>query len=496
MGSALAVCDAMPMRRFLHALSLTLVACPVSAQTCASDWLERRAPSSIGDDAMAPAMDALLGAYRRSNPDTAQPLDWEHSGQASAMATLMFARADLAPITRPFTAAELAPYDHQYRGDMMKAPMLVRVGTVDGKPAQIAVNRRPDSPLPERVAGFLAFALSPMGQTALAATPGFAALDASALTAERARLPGFIAALDPDLPLYRPVAGITGAIRSVGSDGMKDLVDGWECRFAALQPGVAKGERWEHFGTLNGFHALLGDEADIAPMGRELWPQEAADWRRLFGTSGPVEIRVARGGFNTPQRTTTQAIFVHPANPIARLNMAQLAAVFGAQPSITRWGQLGLSGIWADRSIHIRMPPRIAPNAMSLQMLLGLPGWVSSAVEAPYAATAQALLADPLAIGFGGLEEGVPGLKPLAIAPGESKDFVQLDSASAANGRYPLTRFMFIRLADGRPAPHVLQFLRYVLSREGQERVRYSGYFPLTAAEARVELAKLEELQR
>ena len=31
----------------------------------------------------------------------------------------------------------------------------------------------------------------------------------------------------------------------------------------------------------------------------------------------------------------------------------------------------------------------------------------------------------------------------------------------------------------------------FILSRDGQERVRYSGYFPLTAAEASAELAKL-----
>ena len=57
----------------------------------------------------------------------------------------------------------------------------------------------------------------------------------------------------------------------------------------------------------------------------------------------PLEIRVARGGFNTQQRTTAQAVFVNVRNPLQRITLAQLAAVFGRSPPITRWGQLGLT---------------------------------------------------------------------------------------------------------------------------------------------------------
>lgn len=482
--------------KILLSLSVALLsAMPAVAQTCAIDWTEARVPSSIGDAAMAPAMDALLAAYRKARPNDAPPQQWKHPGEAAAIGAVMFATADMAPITRAFQPAELSPYDHQYRGDMMKAPFQPRIGTINGKPAVIAVNRRPDSPLPPRIANFLEFALSAAGQKVLAGVPGFTPLDAAALATERGRIGGFVSRLDPGLPSYTPVAGLSGDISSDGSDGMKDLLDGWQCRFAVLQPGVAKGERWEHFGTMNGFHALIAGQADLAPMGRELWPQEAAAWASVMGTPAPVEIRVARGGFNTPQRTTAQAVFVHPSNPLTRLNVAQLADIFGENPKITRWGQLGLKGEWADRPIAIRMPPRIAPNSMSMQMMVlnGKP-WRADVIEAPYADTAKALVADPAAIGFGGLEEGAPGLKALAIASGATRDYVPLDAPNATSGRYPLTRYMFIRLAAGTPKPQVKAFLRYVLSREGQERVRYSGYHPLNAAEVRAELAKLDAL--
>jgi len=462
---------------------------------CALDWTAERLPSSVGDPRMAPAMDALRTAWAKVHPAAAAPSVWRHAAQSQAIGALMFGVADIAPTTRDFTAAELAPYEHQFHGDMIKAPLLVRIGTVGGAPAMIAVNRRPDSPLPQAAAAFISFALSPPGQAALAATPGFTPLSPSEAAREASRaVSGFVAPLDPALPEYQPRKGVAGAIVSVGSDGMKDLMDGWECRFAALQPGVSKGERWEHLGTLNGFHALINGQADIAPMGRELWPQEREAWQASLGTPGPVEVAVARGGFNTPQRTTAQAIFVHPDNPLQSISMAQLRAVLGENPTITRWGQLGLTGEWADRPIHILMPPKVTPNAMSMQLgLLQGKGWAATAVEAPYADTAKALAADPAAIGFGGLEEGLPSLHALAVA-GDDGAVIPLTADNAASGRYPLTRLMYIRLAPGKPSAQVSAFLRYILSREGQERVRSSGYFPLTAAEARRELAKLGAL--
>ncbi|WP_186728767.1 PstS family phosphate ABC transporter substrate-binding protein [Sphingomonas panacisoli] len=488
-------------------MRLTLAALTIAAATfaqpaaaaplvCAADATVARAPSAVGDGAMKPALDRLLALYRQRHPASGAPTRWEYGSGARAVGALMFDLADIAPVMRPFAPAEIAPYEHQFHGDMIKEPLIVRIGSIGGRPAGIALNRRPGAPLPARITNFIALALSEEGQRVLAGTPGFTPLDPAALADERAKLDEFVPALDPALAAYRPTARLAGPIRSVGSDGMKALMDSWECRFAALQPGIRKGEIWEHLGTLNGFDALLNGQTDIAPMGRELWPDELADWRSVYGPGAPVEIAVARGGFNTPQRTTAQAILVNPANPIRRITMAQLAGIFGADPTITRWGQLGLTGAWTDRPIHVRMPPRVAPNAMSMQMMvLNGGGWNAKATEAPIAATAKAIVDDPAAIGFGGLEEGDPTLVALDVA-GTDGRYIPLTADSASTGRYALTRYMYIRLAYGAISPQVAGFLHFILSRDGQERVRYSGYFPLTAAEAKRELAKLDQAVR
>jgi ABC-type phosphate transport system substrate-binding protein len=490
-----------PIRIACAALAVALALTPPSPRAAgtADPALPAYAPrpglqatlSSVGDDAMAPLMDAWLRGFRRVQPDV-HPGRWEHRGDATAIGALMFETADLAPLAREPLAAETAPYKHQFAGDMMAAPLLVQVASREGKPSYIAVNKRPGAPLPPHVKAFLDFALSAAGQAIVAQT-AFTPVDARTAREQRAKLELFLAPLDPALPSYRVSMRVRGAIRSVGSDGMKTLMDRWMRDFHRLQPGVTPGMRWEHLGTLNGFYALVNGDTDIAPMGRELWASERAAYAPLHQGKDPIEIRVARGGFDTPQRTTAQAIFVHAGNPLTRITLAQLRAVFGADPSITRWGQLGATGEWADRPIAVYMPPRAAPNATSMQLMaLGGDEWNARAREGSIAETAAAIARDPAAIGFGGFEEG-PGLRTLAVARDEGGPYYEGTYENASTGRYPLTRYMYIRMAPP-VATQVKEFLRYILSREGQEPIRYSGYFPLTAAEARAELSRLESL--
>ena len=484
------------LRRPLQALLLMAGAAAAAAQPSLPAYRPAGridgAIASVGDDKMKALMNAWLAQLRRHQPGLRPGPRWEHAGDATAMGALMFETADLAPLARLPLPSETAPYAHQFAGDMMKTPLMVRVASG----AWIAVNKRPGSPLPPKVVEFLTFVLSREGQEIVAEQGTFAPLDAQDAAVERDKLPGFLAQLDPALPSYRRNVVVRGDIRSDGSDGMKTLMDRWMRDFRHAQPGVRKGERWEHLGTLNGFHALLANQTDLAPMGRELWPAEQEAYASVQHQPAPLEIRVARGGFNTPQRTTAQAIFVHPSNPIGRITIGQLAAILGSGATITRWGQLGLGGEWADRPITIYMPPAVAPNSMSMQMMVLKGGaWSSAAHTGSIGETAQALARDPGAIGFGGLEEGMPELKALAVGASDRGPFYEANYENASNGRYPLTRYMYIRLnrQPGKAlAPAVREFLRFILSREGQEPILYSGYFPLTAEEVRQELAKLE----
>ncbi len=476
------------MNRMLHALLLASLVAGAAAPLQAATTLPSQV--SAADAAMNPLMEAWQKASGIGD------LRWQRGGNDAAIGALMFELVDLAPMSRAPLPAEMAPYAHQFAGDMMKTPLLVNVGLRGNQPVFLAVNKRPDSPLPPKVQAFIRFTLSAPGQALAAGQAGFRALTANEAAAELPKFDAYLATLDPAIPRYAPAGAIQGEIRSVGSDGMKSLMERWMNGLQAAQPGIRRGERWEHLGTLNGFHALTAGETQLAPMGRELWPDEAASYASLHGGLVPFEIRVARGGFNTQQRTTAQAVFVNAANPLQSITMAELAGVLGKAPTITRWGQLGLSGAWADKPITLDVPPLVTPNAMSMQMMALHGGTWNEGVHAgTVAETAKAIAADPAAMGFGGFEDGGPGLKTLAVVPETGGVPVVATGETAANGRYPLTRYMYIRLhrVPGQPllAP-VKEFLRYVLSAQGQEPVLYSGYFPLTAKEVAEELAKLD----
>ncbi|RJG11287.1 phosphate ABC transporter substrate-binding protein [Massilia cavernae] len=444
---------------------------------------------------MRALLDTWMEAVRKHQPGLKRGTRWEHRGDATAVGELMFERTDIAAMSRLPTAAELSPYAHQFHGDMMKTPLMLQVAHRASKPIYVAVNKRAGAPLPQRVKELLAFILSQEGQ-ALVPAHGYQPLAAQEALEGRARIAEYLAPLDPGLAPYAASRPVQGRLRSVGSDGMKTLMDRWMREFRRVQPGVLTGERWEHFGTMNGFHALIAGETDIAPMGREIWPDELATFRSTRPGSELVEIRVARGGFNTPQRTTAQAIFVHQDNPLERITLDQLRGILGQPQAIATWGQLGLTGDWAARPIQVYTPPSAAPNSMSMQMMVLRSGpWNAGARPGSIADTAKAIARDPAALGFGGFEEGGPGLKTLAVAGSAGGPFIAGTSADAASGRYPLTRYMYIRLSrePGQPLPApAREFLRYVLSAQGQEPIRYSGYFPLSAAEARAELAKLD----
>lgn len=478
----------------LFALSLTL-ATPSAANTGVVDSHEATL-RSVGTPEMDALMDALFDGFAHVNPRARKGVPWSHRSDSLAIGALMFEQADIAPMIRDFDRNELAPYDHQFRGDMMKAPVMIPVALRDAKPVWIAVNRRPGAPLSDPVREFLEFVLSLKGQDIVDAVSGFRRLTSDDANTERAKLAGFVAPLDHALPEYSGPGNLTGEISSVGSDGMKSLMEHWMDGFSRHHPKVRRGKHWEHLGTLNGFHALVHGLADIAPMGRELWPQEAAAYSGATGKEPLLEIRVARGGFNTPQRTTAQAIFVHVDNPVGEITLPQLTDIFGPSPTVTKWGQLGASGIWADRPISIYTPPLTSPNAMSLQIsLLKGAAWNPAVRSGSIAETAAAAAGDPAAIAFGGFEEGGPGLKTLAVAASNQSPAIAATYETASTGSYPLTRYMYIRLANPKGSKLPLQvahFLRFILSREGQAAIPSSGYFPLSAREAKSELAKLD----
>ena len=299
---------------------------------------------------------------------------------------------------------------------------------------------------------------------------------------------------------------LSGSIRIVGTDTMRELMGRWIAAFTALHPAV-------HIeltanGALTAAPALTYGSADVAPLGREFTPAEIAAFRS-HRTYDPTGIAVALGSYAVSGRTVALAIFANQSNPIAHLTLQQLDAIFctslyrGSPRPITTWGELGLTRDWADRPIHpigVNFPDGIS-NFMRLRVCKG--GELRSDIHTEHTGGSINVLerivtdvaADPAAIGYAGFANLKPGAKIVAVSETDGA-YLAGARAEVASGEYPLTRFIYI-FVDRKPgqpiAPLERSFLRYVISPEGQALVGTDNiYMPLPPAIASREQEKLE----
>lgn len=311
-----------------------------------------------------------------------------------------------------------------------------------------------------------------------------------------------------ELPSYQPRSGLSGVLHSVGADTMDEIVFDWIRAFRRLHPQL--GMTMEARASLTAAPALTSGLADVAPVARELLPSEMTAFEQRFGYK-PLAIRVAGGSYATQGRTHALAIIVHKDNPLAQISLPQLDAIYsttrkrGQPEPITTWGQLGLTGEWADRPITaygLRRPNGIV-NFFQARVMLGgefrsnVNERMGSGYVEAFDAVVQSVAEDPAGIAYARFDPGQQGVKALAVSVSPDGPFVSGTFENVRNQSYPLARtvHIYVNRAPGRPLdPRVREFLRFALSREGQRIVAADGDFlPLPPDLIREELAKLED---
>ncbi len=314
------------------------------------------------------------------------------------------------------------------------------------------------------------------------------------------------------LPDYRPRQQVSGVLRSWGNGHMAGLMKNWEEGFHRYQPGVYFTDNLK--GTASAPFGLFENVADLALMGREIFTYEYYGiYRRSLMV--PVEIAVATGSFDVPHKSFALTVFVHRDNPLGRLTLKQLDGIYGAQRTggwrglnwnkaaargpegdIRTWGQLGLTGVWADKPIHLYGPPGVYPGGQTYfqaRVMGGADTWAEGVREfADRKQMMTALGQDPLGIAYTGMCYRTPQTKPLALAEDAAGPYIAPTKANVASRVYPLSRLVYLCFAPDQPSgepadprvdPKVREFLRYILSRQGQADVAREGdYLPLTPA--------------
>ena len=297
--------------------------------------------------------------------------------------------------------------------------------------------------------------------------------------------------VDPSLPAYRTTSGVSGNLNAIGSDTLNNLMTLWAEGFQRTYPNVKI--QVEGKGSSTAPPALIKGTAQIGPMSRAMKSSEIDEFEKKFGYK-PLQIRVAIDAL---------AVYVNKDNPLERLTLPQVDAIFsstrkcGHPASVETWGALGLGDKWASRPISL-----YGRNSAS-----GTYGYFKSVAlcEGDYrdtvkeqpgsASVVQGVTEDLYGIGYSGIGYKTSGVKTLAIAIAEGQEYHGTDAETVLAGKYPLSRFLFLYVNKAPNAPLdplVREFLRYVLSKEGQETVVKDGYLPLGAKPVGAELAKVD----
>ena len=309
--------------------------------------------------------------------------------------------------------------------------------------------------------------------------------------------------VDPALPGYEPrpfevardasYVNAEGAIVVLGYNDMRNFLTPLAARFTAAHPGVRLA--LELPGTRFAPAALASGASALAPMGAELTPPQLADYRARVGTD-PVAIRVAHASLDARALSGPLGIFVHRDNPVASLTIAQVARVFTG--SVTRWGELGATGPWAERPIHAYGLERTTALADFLQRgALAGQSFAREMTGFPQSTdVVRRVGEDAFAIGFAAAMRTTPEVRMLPLAARDGAEAVLPTPQSIVENRYPLDRFLLVYVRPPVP-PVAREFVRLLLAREGQEAVAASpqAYLPLSAPDAARELAKLEALR-
>ncbi len=299
------------------------------------------------------------------------------------------------------------------------------------------------------------------------------------------------ATVDGDLPAYKKTSGVSGNLSSVGSDTLANLMTLWAESFKRTYPNV--NVQIQAAGSSTAPPALTENTSNLGPMSRLMKDKEVESFEKKFGYK-PTPIAVAIDAL---------AVFVHKDNPIEGLTIPQIDAIFsstrtcGGPADIDTWGDLGLTGSWAGRDIQLYGRNSVSGTYGYFKGKALCKGDYKNTVnEQPGSASVvQSVSASINGIGYSGIGYTTSSVRSVKLSREAGMEFVSANPENAIDGKYPLSRFLYVYVnkTPGKPLPPLTaEFVKLVLSREGQEVVVKDGYIPLPAGVAERELSKIQ----
>jgi phosphate transport system substrate-binding protein len=312
----------------------------------------------------------------------------------------------------------------------------------------------------------------------------------------------YSATVDPSIPVYKPVKGLSGHLMGVESNTVTDVLKAWIDGFHALYPNVTIDS--EIGGSGQGGPRLTNGKADFAFIAREMMGREETPFVDKFGYK-PLAIAVSGGSLGVKAFTDSVVFIVNKDNPLTQISYPQLDAIYslthnrGIRQPITTWGQLGLTGDWADKPIHLWgvQIPNGYDNFVNMHVMAD-GQWRGDINTMPTVIPlSDKVAADKYALSYTGLAwDTNPDTKVLKLSLRDGGPYIAPTMQTVADQTYPLSRviYIFVNRPPDKPLSPVLgEFLRYVLSQQGQQAIVRDGIFtPLPASRDAIETKRLQ----
>lgn len=298
--------------------------------------------------------------------------------------------------------------------------------------------------------------------------------------------------VDPGVPEYAKASGVSGNLSSVGSDTLANLMTLWAEEFKRLYPNV--NIQIQAAGSSTAPPALTEATSNLGPMSRKMKDKESDAFEKKYGYK-PTAIPVAIDAL---------AVYVNKENPIQGLSIPEVDAIMsstrkcGYDKDIKTWGDTGLTGAWAIKSIQLYGRNSVSGTYGYFKKKALCKGdYKNNVNEQPGSASVVQSVATSLnGVGYSGIGYKTSGVKAVPLAKKSGQDFVEATPENAVAGKYPLARFLYVYVnkQPNKPlAPLEGEFVRMVLSQSGQNVVIKDGYIPLPA---KVVMKTLERLSK
>jgi len=296
--------------------------------------------------------------------------------------------------------------------------------------------------------------------------------------------------VDVNIGDYIKVQGVAGNLNSVGSDTLNNMMTFWAEGFRKKYPNV--NIQIEGKGSSTAPPALIEGTSQLGPMSRMMKKKEIQKVEAKYGFK-PTTIGVALDSL---------AVFINKDNPIKGLSLQQVDAIFsktgkGGLPAASTWGDVGLKGEWANKPISLYGRNSASGTYGYFKKKALFKGdYKDSVKEQPGSASVVlGVTEDKAGIGYSGIGYKTSGVKAISVGKKQGDTQYEPNYKNVMNGKYPLGRMLYVNVIKepNKPLPTLVkEFLKFVLSKEGQEIVIKDGYLPLTAEIVKQQLALLD----